>query len=334
MPAFDAAAYRAAFDRMGLPAVLTDDDLQVRDATPAAATALPVEGSLAGLALADVVDAETVAAVRDALGRGERWRGRFSAGDDRHRVACRGTASPVTVDGRRVGVCLAFVDVTERRRHEDASAVLDRLLRHDLRNDINLVLGYLYQASERATDEATRSHVEDAVDLLDDVVAKSARARDLRDLLDRSADTTLHPVGLDDLLVDRLMTLTADHPAVDVRWGDLPAVEVVADDLLGRVIEALLENAVVHNEGETRTVEVSVEAHDDHVCLRVADDGPGVEQDEATLFGRTLGDPVRHGTGLSLFFVDRVVESYGGVVHVTESDLGGAEFVVDLQRVG
>ncbi|MFB6160752.1 MAG: ATP-binding protein [Haloferacaceae archaeon] len=334
MTDIEAATYRAAFEATGLPVLIADAELVVRDATPAAATTLGVDAdALLGRAVTDFLDAAGTAAVRDHFARGDEWHGRFTLATDETAVRCRGTAAPVVRDGDTVGCCLAFVDVTARRRYEDASAVLGRLLRHDLRNDLNLVLGYVELAADRTDDPEVGAALGDAREVVDDIVAKANRARDLRDLLDRADDATLRPVRLDTLLVDRLVDLVGEYPDARIDWGAFPAVEVAADDLLARVVDALVENAVEHNDDEP-TVEVSVEADDRTARLRVADDGPGIPLDrEDVVLGRTSGDPLNHGTGISLFFVDRVVDSYDGTVSIERSRLGGAAFVVELQRV-
>lgn len=335
MEELDAAVYRAAFDAMGLPVLIADDELLVRDATPAARTTLAVgEAALDGRPITDFLDDAAATTVRNHFTRGEEWHGRFTLATDANAVRCRGTATPVALDGDTVGLCLAFVDVTARRRYEDASAVLDRLLRHDLRNDLNLVLGYIQMAAERTDDPGAVSALDDAADAVDGLVDKANRARDLRDLLDRSDDTTLRPVRLDTLLLNRLVDLTGEYPGAEIRWSSFPSVEVAADDLLVRVVDALVENAVEHNDRDRPTVEVAVEADPRTARLRVADDGPGVPPGrEDVLLGRTSGDPLNHGTGLSLFFVDRVVDSYDGDVSIERSRLGGTAFVVELNRV-
>ena len=53
---------------------------------------------------------------------------------------------------------------------------------------------------------------------------------------------------------------------------------VVADDLLDRVSSNLLSNAVEHNERDSPTVSVTVDAGGDDVVVSVADDGPDVPQ--------------------------------------------------------
>jgi len=67
--------------------------------------------------------------------------------------------------------------------------------------------------------------------------------------------------------------------------------------------------------------------------LRVADDGPGVDDGRAgDLFERGEKGTASTGSGFGLFFVDSMVDSYGGDVRVEDSEAGGAAFVVELPK--
>jgi PAS domain S-box-containing protein len=50
-------------------------------------------------------------------------------------------AEPITVDGEVVRITGFTKDVTDRRRRERQLVVMDNLLRHNLRNDLNVILG-------------------------------------------------------------------------------------------------------------------------------------------------------------------------------------------------
>ncbi|MFC4406864.1 ATP-binding protein [Haloarchaeobius iranensis] len=78
----------------------------------------------------------------------------------------------------------------------------------------------------------------------------------------------------------------------------------VADRRLVFALSNAIENAVDHN--DQPSVEMSVETTDTAVEIRVADDGPGIPEQE-----RDITQP-QHGSGLGLWAVNWVVESFGG----------------------
>jgi two-component system, OmpR family, sensor kinase len=98
----------------------------------------------------------------------------------------------------------------------------------------------------------------------------------------------------------------------------------------------LLENAVRHTPPDSR-IELRLKADQSAATIEVADDGPGIPTDMREhvfdRFARANGPAdtaAGGGTGLGLAIVRAVARSHGGEVAVSESDLGGALFRVQL----
>ena len=181
----------------------------------------------------------------------------------------------------------------------------------------------------------------DAAELAAGVLAEAERMGVLVDDLLSLArhDEALAPPGavvdLDDVVLDE-----ARRPRrvrVDAHKVSAGRVRCRPDELT-RVVTHLLDNAARHAES---TVAVSLvtttdEHDDDIVRLTVDDDGPGVPaEDRERIFERFVRlDDARQrdsgGAGLGLAVVATVARSCGGEVSVTDSDLGGARFVLTL----
>lgn len=101
---------------------------------------------------------------------------------------------------------------------------------------------------------------------------------------------------------------------------DLPEVSVRANELLGSVFRNLLTNAIEHNDGANPEAVVSVRLTDSQVHVTVADDGPGIPQEDREAIleeAVTLGDG--DGTGYGLWLVSSLIEQYGGTLTVDEA---------------
>lgn len=214
------------------------------------------------------------------------------------------------------GYVAAFVDARQKRQYETAAEVLNRLLRHDLKNDLNVVYGHLQQARTQIDDPSAQAALADARETLSQVIRKSDRARDLQSLLERAYGESTYPVRVDTVLTEAVATIRESSQA-NFELGSLPPVRVVADDLLSVVFEGVLENAVEHNNDHPH-VGVDVQTTDRTAVVRIADDGPGMPQDEDVVFGRSATDALTHGDGLSLFFADSVVATYEGQIWFEE----------------
>jgi signal transduction histidine kinase len=115
--------------------------------------------------------------------------------------------------------------------------------------------------------------------------------------------------------------------------GDVPAVDVLADEMLGSVFRNLLTNAIQHNDKPVPELTVRVQDRTDTVRVRVADNGPGVpDAQKEAIFGKGEKGLNSEGTGIGLHLVQTLVESYNGNVWVTDNDPEGAVFVVELPK--
>lgn len=111
---------------------------------------------------------------------------------------------------------------------------------------------------------------------------------------------------------------------------EIPAVNVVGNDLLGAVFRNLLNNAVQHNDCDNPVVALDFEVTDD-VSVRIGDNGPGIPDDrKEAIFGKGEQALESYGTGLGLSLVQTLVNQFDGDVSVADSDPAGTVFTVTL----
>ena len=217
-------------------------------------------------------------------------------------------------------------------RQEQQFEVLNRVLRHDIRNDMNVVLGWLDVLGDHVDDEGgpTLDRIESAAQ---HVVELTSVARDLaRTVGDDAGDgPTLEPVSLTRMLLEEVEKCresfeeaTIDPPASP------PALTVEANELLSSVFRNLLNNAIQHNDGDPVVVVTLAEEHG-RAVVRIADNGPGVPDEvTANLFAPEVKGLESTGTGMGLSLVSTLVETYRGTVWVEENTPTGAVFCVAL----
>ena len=258
-----------------------------------------------------------------------------------------GASIPVEVSARHVryrgspAVLSVARDVSRRRASErqlanvrDRLQALNRVLRHDIRNDMQVVLGMARLLDDRLhdADEETRDQLRTIVDTGEHVVELTRSSRDLARTLAGEANPALRPVSLTETIEAELdRRRSAFGHATFVVDGDLPDVDVRANDLLSSVFRNLLNNAVQHSDRAEPTVTVSADCDGDRAIVRVADDGPGIppERREA-VFEKQTSDFDDEGSGLGLYLVYTLVEEYGGDVRIEANDPRGTVVVVEL----
>lgn len=137
------------------------------------------------------------------------------------------------------------------------------------------------------------------------------------------------------IVLNRVLSgVRSAHPeAIVTVVGSVPPATVLANDMLDSVLHNLLTNAVRHNDQEVPEVTVTVDEREDDVVVRIADNGPGVpDNQKEAVFGKGEKGLDSPGTGLGLYLVKSLVDIYGGDVWVEDDDPRGAAFVVELRK--
>ncbi|GGG42362.1 ATP-binding protein [Chelatococcus composti] len=189
-----------------------------------------------------------------------------------------------------------------------------------------------------------RGRSEEARASLERIQGLTARMAELIGHLKRFARrpaSTLEPVDLK-AVVEGALSLFAqriDEEQVEVRLA-FPegSVVVEAEEIrLEQVIVNLVSNALDALRGrEERRIEISVQAKDGRVLLRVSDTGAGIDAAarEAIFDPFFTTKPVGLGLGLGLSMSYNIVKDFGGALSLAETGPDGTTFVVDLAAAG
>ena len=297
------------------------------------------------LSLEDVVDDERYPDVRRRVDRA--LRGRPVEYRTKRTHPIRGTRTfdvryyPLEdPDGEGVaGVVAVLRDVTDSENRARQLSVVDRVLQHNLRNALTVIRGRAKQiadgarsdASDAADDtEALASYV---VSRADDLLTTSEKAHQITEILSDPPEVESVDVGRS--VDDVVSSLAAEFPRAQVTASTPRPGEAVASatEWLDRALAELVRNAIVHHDRDEPTVDVAVEASADAVTVRVADDGPGLNDMNRDVLetGRAV-DALYHGSGLGLWLVYWVVEQSGGRATVEAASPRGTAVTVRLAR--
>lgn len=207
---------------------------------------------------------------------------------------------------------------------------LNSLLRHEVLNNANVISGYSSDLLDREDVPDPASHHLQVINRQSQEMANVVR--DVRILLETIEDgPDFEATNLSDVLRNEIRNVRDLPEDIRIDAAIPDDVIVAADELLPRLFSNLLVNAVEHNESETPRVRVTVDTAPETVRVRIADEGPGIPDDQLDrLFQRN--DDRRSDHGLGLYLVRRLVERYGGTIEVTETGPEGSVFTVELPR--
>lgn len=241
--------------------------------------------------------------------------------------------------GALAGLLMGLLYARSQRDAEAAASTRDQfelmnsILRHDILNRTMVV---------RSRANFIADHVEGRpAEFADTIVAQSddiadqvERTRALLDALS-GRERELEPVSLRAAVATNAETLRATHERLELTVDVPEGTTVLGDDTVQDVVGNVLSNAVEHNDGEAPEITVRTESTPTHVDLRVADNGPGVDDAvKDAIFRRDHTGLHEDGTGsgFGLFFVDAMLDAFGGSVWVEDNEPEGAVFVLRFPR--
>ncbi|MFW5896090.1 MAG: sensor histidine kinase [archaeon] len=276
------------------------------------------------------------------------------------------TIAPIhDADGEIENFVSIGTDVTDQKLRKQVLEVYNRVLRHNLRNRVNVVTGNgeLVRDDLAADVSATAADlraIEDAGsedELPADVTVTADRLESIAEQI-RSHTATIVAAGerLADLneaanQADHVTRLTdgpepahplaehlrAEHERVTEEFPDA-AVSISLPDAdpipckqsMRTAIGELVDNAVEHNDGDRPAVDLTMAVDERRVVVTVADDGPGIPEYERAVLRDGEETPLSHGSGLGLWLVYWIVTMNGGRLEIEDNQPRGTRVKIDL----
>ncbi|WP_435361540.1 ATP-binding protein [Haloarchaeobius sp. DFWS5] len=223
-----------------------------------------------------------------------------------------------------VARAVLFRDVTDQQAREQRLAVLHRVLRHNVRNKLDVVLAH----ADLVEDEQLQRGIRESAT---DLVALSNKARAAEEIMTASTES---PTAVD---LTAVVATVVDQYRNEVPDSDIthscPDELTVSThrSVVERILSELVENALTHSDEATPSVHVSVQhVEDAAVELSVADDGPGIPERERRILAAGTETKLEHGQGIGLWFVNWAVRQLGGDLTFGDNDPAGSVVTVRL----
>ena len=249
------------------------------------------------------------------------------------------SASAVGDDER--GRAFVLHEITAQKQYElqieqqrDDLETLNQVLRHDIRNDLQLITAYGDILDDECETENKQQYINMINKSANHAVELTQTARELSEVM-LSDSVEEQRVTLQTILTDEVTEVQASYPSATLVFGtEIPSVTLAANDMISSVFRNLLKNAVQHNDKEVAEVIVSATDHEDTVTVTIADNGPGVhDSQKETVFGKGERGLDSSGTGIGLHLVNTLVSIHNGDVWIEDNEPEGAIFSVELPTV-
>ena len=218
--------------------------------------------------------------------------------------------------GDEVGGMIALYDVTEERRRKQQLAVLNRILRHNLRNEMTIIRGHAEMIGSEVDDPGLAAQAEAIGDSGGELLAIAEKVREFERVQEQKRHPTdvSVPALLDDIAAEfggaeaeGIIECTVDTPGLRLRTDV---------DLLSLMLSNLVENAIEHAGDDPRVeVRATGSTGDDRgVRFEVRDGNRQIPEIEIETLRAGRETPLQHGQGIGLWIVHWCVTVLDGVI--------------------
>ncbi|MEF8874217.1 MAG: histidine kinase N-terminal 7TM domain-containing protein [Candidatus Thermoplasmatota archaeon] len=232
-----------------------------------------------------------------------------------------------------IGRILIFRDITKRKQAEEKAEFLHSLLRHDLGNKLQLTMGFLELLQDADISGEDREFLEDSLSSIEEGIELIENVRTLQKIESDKKGGEIEPVKLKKIIEESVVRYDDLRKQLGFDINNHIDEEIIAQGgkILKELFANLVENSLKHSGGSR--IDISSTQNEGKVKIIIEDDGKGIPDDikESITEKGSQGED-SSGSGLGMHLVKNIAETYGGSLEVKDSRLGGARFVIILNK--
>ncbi|WP_165875342.1 MEDS domain-containing protein [Natrarchaeobius chitinivorans] len=213
-------------------------------------------------------------------------------------------------------------------RREQRLQVVNRVLRHNIRNDLNVILGHSDILSEELDSEELQSSAEQIHTTAQELFAIAKEAKRIEDSLDEKPPVQV-PLPLSQIVGRIIEDVMRENPGKQIRSSLEDEIWVEGSEDLEFAVQMLLETLIEHT--DTVNISAEIEGKGSYATFDLV-----IEVEEQTLPDSEIESlmkgqetPLRHSSGIGLWIVNWIVESSDGELSF-ETDNEYTRIIVSL----
>lgn len=230
-------------------------------------------------------------------------------------------------DGK-IGLRGVIVNISESRqkaeelkRLSEKLSVLGSLTRHDVRNKLSCIRGCTYLMKKRFSDN---DELRKLIDQIDSAVDSTAHLLDFAAVYEKVGAEPSAIMNIGKCFTEASNAFP-DLRKIEIK-NECDSLELTADSLLKQLFYNFIDNSLNHGEKVTQ-IKLHYKREDDRMRLFYEDNGVGIlDSNKPKLFRE--GFSTGKSTGLGLFLIKKMVETYGWTISEEGEPSKGAKFVI------
>jgi len=209
-------------------------------------------------------------------------------------------------------------ETTERHRRDGLISVINRVLRHNVRNKLSVINGHAEMLTEDLNG-GPKASAERIVQSADRLLDLTESARKIELFRDQSPVLESHDIiPIVEAVVSEVET---QYPAASISVEGPESAVALTVPRIETALYELLDNAAKHS-GEAPAINLDIAVSPVHITVTIADDGPGLPETEREVLETGSEDPLVHGSGLGLWLAYWIVTTLDGEIEILDVDRG------------
>jgi signal transduction histidine kinase len=225
--------------------------------------------------------------------------------------------------------------IDELENQQVIISVLNRILRHNLRNSLTSILLQTQQVSDSASAEQ-QEKLDTITSTSDRLLRRVEKSKRVEKIV--GSDTKdIEAVDVAEIVGESIALQREEHPDATITEHLSEGCYAKIGSGLSFIVDNLVENAIQHNDSQQPAVTVTVQSvareGTQWIELLVEDNGPGIPDIETAVLDKGKETPLEHGSGVGLWLINWLVDHVDGDLSFEENDPRGTRVVVRFPAV-
>lgn len=225
-----------------------------------------------------------------------------------------------------------YTDISEDIQRSEHIKVLNRILRHNLRNELNVITGLNNIIKEETRNKDIESYCEKIDICTSGLTQLTEEARVIDEIINNTRELSV--LNLETQVKFALDECARNLDTSCVNTDIDSDICVKVGDKLHSVLESVIDNAIRYNNADQPKVKLytnNINKKWVEICIQ--DNGPGIPKSERNIINRDKEiSELNHGSGLGLWLTKWIIEKYRGKVQIETNKLGGSTVKIKLLR--
>jgi len=222
--------------------------------------------------------------------------------------------------GELIGYVIVFRDITQRDHYQQQLEVTQRVLRHNLRNDMNIIQGWASQLEQLTNGSEAVTRITETATNLIDLSEKMRTMIEIEESPDK--DLSYDPVpAIEETVSDFERDYEDTHININV---ETPAnIAIPHEDVIHMPVNNLIENAIKHNDAERKEIDITITSSEETVAIHIQDNASEIPEMEKKVIKNQSENPLEHGSGIGLWLTHWGVYQADGQIQFSFDESSG-----------